>query len=137
MAYFIMVLTRAALEKLNEEELISLSVENDDKLNSNVANLTNQLAEVNKTLERMESQLEILKTISNILEKPITSLEKQFWRNEQCSRCGCVEIVGIPGSTNEIKVCELTGKVTRIYVNQDCLESCHPLPSVKKNKIIV
>ena len=119
MAYFIMVLTRAASEKLNEEELISLSVENDDKLNSNVANLTNQLAEVNKTLERMESQLEILKTISNILEKPITSLEKQFWRNEQCSRCGCVEIVGIPGSTNEIKVCELTGKVTRIYVNQD------------------
>ena len=28
-----------------------------------MANLTNQLAEVNKSLERMESQLEILKTI--------------------------------------------------------------------------
>ena len=42
-----------------------------------MANLTNQLAEVNKTLERMESQLEILKTINNTLEKPITSLETQ------------------------------------------------------------
>ena len=41
-----------------------------------MANLTNQLAEVNKTLERMESQLEILKT-NNTLEKPITSLETQ------------------------------------------------------------
>ena len=69
-----MVLTRAALEKLNKEELISLFAENDDKLNSNMANLTNQLAEVNKTLERMESQLEISKTINNTLEKRITSL---------------------------------------------------------------
>ena len=51
-----MVLTRAALEKLHKEELIWLFVENNDKLNSNMTNLTNQLAEVNKTLERMESQ---------------------------------------------------------------------------------
>ena len=46
-----MTLTTAALEKLNREELISLFVENDDKLNSEKANLTNQLAEVNKTLK--------------------------------------------------------------------------------------
>ena len=68
-----MVLTRAALEKLNKEEPMSLFVVNDDKLNSNIVN---QLAEVNKILERMESQLEILKTKNN-LEKRITSLEKQ------------------------------------------------------------
>ena len=132
-----MVLTRAALEKLNKEELISLFAENDDKLNSNMANLTNQLAEVNKTLERMESQLEISKTINNTLEKHITTLEKQCSRNEQYSRRECIDIVGIPDSTNEIKACELIGKVTGINVNQDCLESCHPLPSDKKNKIIV
>ena len=132
-----MVLTRAALEKLNKEELISLFAENDDKLNSNMANLTNQLAEVNKTLDRMESQLEISKTINNTLENHITTLEKQCSRNEQYSRRECIDIVGIPDSTNEIKACELIGKVTGINVNQDCLESCHPLPSDKKNKIIV
>ena len=66
-----MVLTRDVPEKLNKEELISLFVENDDKLNSNMANLTNQLAEVNKTLKRMESQLQISKTINNALEKSI------------------------------------------------------------------
>ena len=132
-----MVLTRAALEKLNKEELISLFAENDDKLNSNMANLTNQLAEVNKILERMESQLEISKTINNTLENHITTLEKQCSRNEQYSRRECIDIVGIPDSTNEIKACELIGKVTGINVNQDCLESCHPLPSDKKNKIIV
>ena len=52
-----MVLTRAAFDKLSKEELISLFIENDNKLNSNMANFTNQLAEVNKTLERMESRL--------------------------------------------------------------------------------
>ena len=85
----------------------------------------------------MESRLEISKTINNTLEKRITSLEKQYWRNEQYSRRECVEIVRIPDSTNEIKVCKLIGKVTDINVNQDCLESSHPLPSSKKIKIIL
>ena len=129
-----MVLTRAALEKLNKEELTSLFIENDDKLKSNMANLTNQLADVNKTLERMEFQLQISKTINNTVEKCITSLEKQCWRNEQYSRRECVEIVEILDSTNEIKVCELIGKVTGININQNCLELCHPLPSEKKNQ---
>ena len=82
----------------------------------------------------MESRLEISKTINNTLEKRIISLEKQYWRNEQYSRRECVEIVRIPDSTNEIKVCKLIGKVTDINVNQDCLESCHPQPSSKKNQ---
>ena len=77
-----MILNRAALENLNKEELISFLVENDDKLNSNMANRTNQLAEVNKTLARVESQLEISKTINNTLEKRFTNLKKQCWRNE-------------------------------------------------------
>ena len=71
-----MVLIRAALEKLNEKELISLFVENNDKLTSNMANITNQQAEVNKTLERMESQLQLSKAINNVLEQRITSFEK-------------------------------------------------------------
>ena len=71
-----MVLKGAALEKINKEELILLFVLNDDNLNSNMANFTKQLAEVNKTLERMESQLEISKTINNTLEKRIISLER-------------------------------------------------------------
>ena len=121
-----MVLTRAALDKLSKEELISLFIENDDKLNSNMANFTNQLAEVNKTLERMESRLQISKIINNALDKRI---DKQYFRRE------CVEIVGILEPTNEIKVCELIEKVTGVHVNQDCLESCHPLHSdYKKTK---
>ena len=74
-----MVLARAAFEKLSKEELISLFVENDDKLNSNMANLTHQLAEINKTLDSMESQLQISKIENNALENRILSLE-QCWK---------------------------------------------------------
>ena len=59
LAYFITILIRAALEKLSKEGIISLFFENDDKFNSNKAILTNQFAEVNKTLERVESPLQI------------------------------------------------------------------------------
>ena len=71
-----MVLTRAALEKLHEKELTSLFAENNDKLTSNMANITKWQAEVNKSLERMESQLQISKSINNALKQRITSLEK-------------------------------------------------------------
>ena len=121
-----MVLTRAALEKktkqTNKEEhnIISLSVKNDDKLKSNMANLINQLAEVNKTLERRESQLRIFKTINNALEKRITSLKKQCWKNEQYSLGEWVEIVGFLTHLKK----QLIEKVTGLNVNQVCLEPC-------------
>ena len=95
------------------------------------------MAEVDKTLERMESQLEILKTINNTLEKCITSLKKQCWRNKQYSRRECIETVDIPDSTNETKVYELIEKGIGININQGCLESCQIIPSDKKTKIIV
>ena len=117
-----MVLTRAALEKKNkqtnkeEHNIISRSVKNDDKLKSNMANLINQLAEVNKTLERRESR--IFKTINNALEKRITSLKKQCWKNEQYSLGEWVKIVGFLTHLKK----QLIEKVTGLNVNQVCLE---------------
>ena len=132
-----MVLTRAALEKLHKEELIWLFVENNDKLNSNMTNLTNQLAEVNKTLERMESQ-KFWKQQTTPSKNALAAWKNNVGKTKQYSWCECVEIVEISDSTR--KVWELIEKVTGINVNQDCLELCHPLPplpSDKKNKIII
>ena len=54
-----MVLSRATLKKLGKEELISMFLENYEKLNDNVTQLTNQLAQVDKTFRKMESQLAV------------------------------------------------------------------------------
>ena len=45
----IMVLTRTTLEKLGEEELIYMFLENYETLSDNVTKLTNQLAATGKT----------------------------------------------------------------------------------------
>ena len=76
-------------------------------MKSNISKLTNQLAEVDKTLKRMESQLQISQAINNGLEKRITGLGRQCWRKKQYSWCECVEIVEIPDSTNKRKECRL------------------------------
>ena len=48
-----------------------------------------------------------------------------------------IEISGISVSTNKTKVCVLIEKVTDVNLDQHCLESCHPLPSDKKNQLKV
>ena len=47
-----MVLTRATLEKLGEEELIFMFLENYEKLSDNVTKLTNQLAATRQDIEK-------------------------------------------------------------------------------------
>ena len=61
-------------------------------------------------------------------------MDKQCWRIEQYSRREYEEIAGIPDSVNETKVCKLIWMVTVVNVNQDCLQSCDPIPSDKKTK---
>ena len=50
-----MVLTRAALGKLDKEEIISLDEEIHDKLFETISQLRNQVSELAKTLSRMEN----------------------------------------------------------------------------------
>ena len=51
------------------------------------------------------------------------SLERQCWKNEQYTRRECIEVVGIPDTTNETKVCDLTEMATSISITPDSLEA--------------
>ena len=68
-----MVVTRDTLQKPGKEELISMFLENYEKLNDNVTQLTNQLAQVDKTLKRMESQLAVSKSVNEAFQNLIIS----------------------------------------------------------------
>ena len=71
-----MVLTRGTLEKLGKEELRSMFLNNYEKLNNNVTNLTNQLAQVDKTLKRTKSQVAVSKSVNKTFQNQIISLEE-------------------------------------------------------------
>ena len=62
----------------------------------------------------MESQPAVSKSVNEAFQNRIISLERQCWRNKQYSRRECIEIVGIPDTTNETKVCELIEMATGI-----------------------
>lgn len=47
--------TRATLEKMDQEEIISLFLESHDKLSEKIIQLTNQVCELAKTLSRIEN----------------------------------------------------------------------------------
>ena len=47
--------TRATLEKMDQEETISLFLESHDKLSEKIIQLTNQVCELAKTLSRIEN----------------------------------------------------------------------------------
>ena len=52
----------------------------------NVTQLANQVAQADKTLKRMESQLAVNETVNEVIQNQIITLERQFWKNEMSSR---------------------------------------------------
>ena len=131
-----MVLTRSALEKMSSEELVSLVLEQQDTVQNTLTQLNNEMSKFNKNFEKLEAELLVSKSVNALLEKRITDLERQCWKNEQYSRRECVEITGIPEDTDPKKVCELFNKIN-VNLSPDDFQACHPLKSQDKNKIIV
>ena len=75
------------------------------KLTGNVTQLTNQLTKVDKTLQKMKSQLAVSKCVSVAFQNRVISLERHRWKNEQHSQQECINSIGILDTTNENKVC--------------------------------
>ena len=92
----------------------------------------NQLLSKNK---RVSSDLAIQKTECGNLEKKVKSLEIQISKDEHYNCRNCVEISGIPDTTNDdnlegtiIEAC----KDINIDVSETDIEACHRLP-VRRN----
>ena len=127
-----MALTRAALEKIDKEELVTLLLGNKDEL----AGLNKGINSLLTKFDRLEVELRSSKLENQALTKRIINLENQVWKNAQYSRRQCVEIVGLLEDSTEVTVCKLFQKVGA-KIDSKKLEACHPLPSDDKNKLIV
>ena len=65
--------TRATLEKMDQEEIISLFLKSHEKLFERIIQLTNQVCELAKTLSRMENQQASYNNSNEVFDKRITS----------------------------------------------------------------
>lgn len=85
-----MVLTKAALEKMSKIDLITLFIENNNKLNVTITKLASKLAKVSETLQRMESQ-QAVSTISTVND----SMHMCNWFNCQDNAGEMLNLLGV------------------------------------------
>ena len=136
-----MALSESALKKLNKGEIIILALDYQNKFDSMLAGIRNELSDLKKDFELLRSDLSITKLVNTKLKEKVVSLEQQTWSNSQYSRRECLELSGIP-ETIEKK--DLEGTVLSIFEKLDVMvdpsnvEDCHWIkPNKGAKKVIV
>ena len=129
--------TSESLSKLNKEDLVRLALDYQHKQDTLLNKINEDLSELRKNYSKIESELEISKNVTELQKKQIIALERQCWSNEQYSRWECLEIAGIPASTNdnnlEKTVLEIFEKID-VDIQPDNIEACHWLKSDRGGK---
>ena len=55
-----------------------------------------EMKDLSSNFKRLESDVQIVKTVNNNLIKQLENAERQCWANAQYSRRECLEVIGIP-----------------------------------------
>ena len=90
------VYTEDTLKALNQTLLIDLFLKIQNQMNSTTDSLMAEMKDLNDSFKRLESDVEIVKTVNNNLLKQLENTERQCWANTQYSLPECVEVIGIP-----------------------------------------
>ena len=113
------------IEKLKGNVIIDNNIKN---LCDQVSCLTENLAKLMESNEKLGSQFIVVKKVNTLLEKRVTELGKSQAKAEQYSRRNNVEISGIPheilDNNLEDKVIDIC-KDSGIEIGHMDIESCH------------
>ena len=94
-----MALSEAALKKLSKCEIVSLALDC-QKFDSTLTSIRNELSDLKKVFEKLGSDLLVARQVNSVLRERVTSLERQCWSNSQYSRRECLELTGIPETSD-------------------------------------
>ena len=134
----ICVYTEDTLKALNKTQLIDLFLKMQDKMNSTIDSLMAEMEDLNSSFKRLESDLEIVKTVNNNLLKQLKNTERQCWVDAQYLRRKCVDVIGIPKSVDskdlEHTVCKVFNSIG-FDIEEDRIEACRRL--TKSDRTIV
>ena len=129
--------TTESLLKLSKDDLVRLTLDYQHKQDKLLNKINQDLTELSKNYSRLESELQVAKTVTTIQRQQIIALEKQCWSNEQYSRRECLEISGLPDNVHDDKledtVLEVFQKID-ITIQPENIEACHWLKSDRASK---
>ena len=125
------LLSKVSLSKLTKDEIIEYTLNLQTSIFNKMKNLEDRFT-------KLESELQVTKSVNSKLVDQITYLQRKCAENEQYSRRECIELVGIPKSVKdedlEKTVCDLLD-ITNASVKPESLQACHRLK--KKDRVIV
>ena len=75
------VYTEDTLKALNKTQLIDLFLKMQDQTNSTIVSLMAEMKDLSSSFKRLESDVQIVKTMNNNLLKQLENTERQFWKN--------------------------------------------------------
>ena len=121
------VYTEDTLKALNKTQLIGLFLKMLDQTNSTIVSLTAEMKDLNSSFKKLESEVQILKTVNNNLLKQVENNERQCWENAQYLQCECVEVIGIPKTVEskdlEHTMCKVLNSIG-FDIEEDRIEAC-------------
>ena len=121
------VYTENTLKALNKTQLIGLFLKMLDQTNSTIVSLTAEMKDLNSSFKKLESEVQILKTVNNNLLKQVENNERQCWENAQYLQCECVEVIGIPKTVEskdlEHTMCKVLNSIG-FDIEEDRIEAC-------------
>ena len=121
-------LTEESLGKLSKQEVISMMLKMQHKMESSDTKFAEVVRKLNENFEQLKSDLAVTKNVNSQLHNRFVNMERQCWANAQYSRRECVEIVGIPTSVldNELEetFCKIVDKVG-VKIDDRDIVSCH------------
>ena len=132
-----MIVTRAQLESLSQDELIDrlLSVEN---ISERMTNLINRFDKLMNKYEELHSELVVSKIVNKLLKNRVIQLEKNALNTSQYIRREIIEInpvpTSVPDNVLEKNVCDALS-LTGILVKQEDLHACHRMKD--QSKVII
>ena len=135
-----MALSKAALRKLSKDEIVSLSLDYQNKMDSTLASIRNELSNLKKDFEKLGSDLSVAWHVNSVLRERVTSLEHQCWSNSQYSRHEYLELTGIPeisdNNTLESTALKIFERL-EVKVDPSNVEDCHYISSKNGPKRVI
>ena len=102
--------------------------------------IRNELFDLKKDFEKLGSDLSVARQVNSVLRERVTSLKRQCWNNSQYSRRECLELTGIPetsdNNTLESTVLKIFEKL-EVNVDPSNFEDCHWISSKNDPKRVI
>ena len=88
--------TEDTLKAFNKTQLVDLFLKMQDQTNSTTDLLMAKIEDLNNSFKRLESDVQMVKTVNNNLLKQLQNTERRCWENAHYSQRECVEVIDIP-----------------------------------------